>query len=123
MKAHNSLHPKREQPKPLAAPFNEQRWEKMLPYEKAAYFLAEARLKTEGVEATAYLDGINWLHHRAVALCDIVGEAAYSDSGSEMPPESLSVVMGIIREDIEVASVLARKMPEARLDSSSGDAA
>jgi hypothetical protein len=121
MKGHNILHPKREQPKPLPAPFNEQRWEDMLPYEKSEYFLAEARLKSEGPRGFPFSNAIDSLHRRAAALCDIVGEAAYSESGSEMPGDSLAIVMDIIREDIRVASVLARKMPEARLNSSSGD--
>jgi hypothetical protein len=110
MKAHKSLPRKREQRKPLPAPFNEQQWEKLLPYEKAAYFLAEARLKTAAIEATAHIDAINWLHHRVVSLCTVVGEAAYSASGSEMPPEALAVVMGIIEEDIQVAKRIAGEM-------------
>jgi len=123
MKAKNNIPRKREQPKPLPAPFNEQNWEKLLPYQKNSYFLAEARLKMQGVEGTGYLDAICWLHYRAAALCDIVSEAAYSESRSKMPGESLSVVMGIIREDIEVAGVLARKMPQDQRESASGAAA
>jgi hypothetical protein len=84
--------------------------------ERQTSYLGEARLKTEQVEATAHIDAINWLHHRAASLCTVVGEAAYSVSGSEMPPESLAVVMGIIEEDIQVAGWIARKMHDLLAD-------
>jgi len=110
MKAKKNIPKKREQPKPLPAPIDEQGQERLLPYEKSNNYLAEARLRAEDVSGSAHMDAINWLHHRASSLCDIVSEAAYSESGSEMPQESLSVVMGTIQEDIQVAKVLANKM-------------
>jgi hypothetical protein len=112
MKAHKSLPRKRKQAKPLGVRIIEQRQENRSIQEEDINYLGEARLKTERVEATAHIDAINWLHHRAVSLCTVVGEAAYSASGSEMPPESLAVVMGIIEEDIQVAGWIARKMDD-----------
>jgi hypothetical protein len=110
MKAHKSLPRKRERRKPLPARFDEQGQENLPIWKNCINSLGEARLKTEPIEATAHIDAINWLHHRAAALCDIVAEAAYSDSGSKIPEESLAVVMGIIKEDIQVAGWIARKM-------------
>jgi hypothetical protein len=116
MTAKNTLHPKREQPKPLPAAFNEQGQENLSIHENHISCLGEARLKTEGVEAAAHIDAINYLHRRAASLCDIVGQAGYSESGSEMPSESLAVVMDIIREDVQVAGWIAGKLDDLRGD-------
>jgi hypothetical protein len=111
MKAKNNIPRKREQPKPLLAPsFNVKNWKDLLPYQKEAYFLAKARLENGEEMGHCHIDAINWLHHRVLALCDIVGEAAYSESGSEMPGESLAVVMGIIQEDIRVAGCITNNL-------------
>jgi hypothetical protein len=123
MKAQRSVTEKREQPKPLPVPFNEKNWERLLPYQQHPYFLAEARLKMEGVEGAAHIDAINWLLYRSAALCDIVAEAGGSESESSFPRESLVTVMGIIREDIETAKVLAGKMHEGNQDAAPGGAA
>ena len=69
--------------------------------------LGDARLRAQGMSSSAAIDALDWLIHRASSLCDIVGEAAYTGSGSELPGESLAETMDIIREDIQVARWLA----------------
>jgi hypothetical protein len=110
MKAKHNLPRERTKSKPLAVRIIEQRQEGLSIQEEHIKCLGEARLKTEGVDATAHIDAINWLHHRAASLCTVVEEAAYSASGSEMPPEALAVVMGSIEEDIQVAGWIAGNM-------------
>jgi len=123
MKTQRSVTEKREQPKPLSVPFNEERWEKLLPYERSAYFLAEARLKCEGGTSRDCFQAIDSLHCRAIALANIVWDAGFSESGCGIKGESLARVMEILREDIEVAKVLVDQIPLAAFLSASGKAA
>ncbi len=119
--------PNRERPEPLAqpepakepqasppesVPFNEERWDELLPFEKDPYFLAEARLKCEHDGAVPYENAIDWLLRKAAALCDMVADAEYGMRKRGMKDEVLTMVADIIREQIEVANVLVSKMPK-----------
>jgi hypothetical protein len=101
----------RKRPTPPAS-INLQREEDLLPYERLERALAQVRVEEGHLGPCSHLDALNWLHHRAASLCDIVGEAALSGSGSEMPGESLATVMDILREDIRVAGWIIQKMDE-----------
>lgn len=106
---------KRGQPKPLPAPLNREE-DSLLPYQKLACDLAEVRIRNQAVEAWAHFDALFWMQYRAIALCDIVQEMATSKSPNATPRDALATAMGIIREDIEVAQWILRKMPRPVID-------
>jgi hypothetical protein len=64
--------------------------------------LAAGRLKAEG-GPTSHIDSIDYLLDRAQAVAEIVKEACQSESSSQLPTESLLLVMDILREDAAVA--------------------
>jgi hypothetical protein len=112
VKAKNKNTTPRKRPAP-PAPINLRKEEELSPSEWLAKGLAEVRIEREVPGPCPHLDALNWRHHRAKALCDIAAEAALSASGSEMPGNALATVMGILREDIEVAGWIVQKMDEA----------
>ena len=101
---------KRKRPESLPALSNTSEQGEVSIWKEHVRVLAEARLKIQPLSGTAHLDAINVLHRRAAALSEIMAEAAYSSSGSEMPSESLAEVMGIIEEDVKVAGCIAAGM-------------
>jgi len=118
MSARNRIHPKGKRPELPPARINLPREKELLPHESLAKTLAEVRIERGAPGPCPHFDALNWIHHRVIALSDIVFEAAFSGSGNEMPGESLAMVMGIIREDIEVAGWIVKKMDEPAGDRS-----
>lgn len=73
--------------------------------------LAAGRLKAEG-GPTSHIDAIDYLLDRAQAVAEIVKEACQSESGSQLPKESLLLVVDILREDAAVARRIADQLDD-----------
>jgi len=73
--------------------------------------LAAGRLKAQG-GPTSHIDAIDYLLDRAQALAEIVKEACQSESGSQLPRESLLLVVDILREDAAVARRIADQLDD-----------
>jgi hypothetical protein len=107
MKAKNRVPEKSEQPKPLLAPLDELRKQRLMPFEENAIALGETRVNTN---KESPIDVIDHMLRRAISVCEMVQEMAVGNSPNEIPGESLAGAMGGVIEDVEVAMWIARRM-------------
>jgi hypothetical protein len=106
MKAKKIISEKSEQPNPLPAPSDQERRDKLAPWQKQIIALAEARLSIDNEQGV-----ISEMHRRAIGLSRIVEDLALSEPDSELPLEAVAKVMQIIEEDIQVAKWIVGGRP------------
>jgi excinuclease UvrABC nuclease subunit len=97
----------REQPSPLPAPSNEERKDALAGWQKEIIALAEARLSIN-----EEVDVVFQMLARAIGVCRVIEDLTLSaPDGEQLSFPALRQVMEIVQEDIQVAKWLTSGRP------------
>jgi hypothetical protein len=109
MKAETKIAHEGKRLKALLAPLDEETERSLLPFQRLAVAVGEARIELTG-GPTPVVDVVSLLLDRGISLCTVLTEMVENyESEHEFPRESAAGALDILREDLEVLRWIARR--------------